>query len=180
WIVSGREKSSPAPEGGSLVIDRVDHERAAADEAGCMSAALECMFQEASTDPAPDPVDIGRKLAEQQAGNRIWWLAGTDRAWQHVRNDGRRRKTIVSDDAANFMNDQDGRKTLLLIGKGAGPEPMVQRRLSAAEFRNVVSRSERLGRRDRHGLALGCIVRFPRGRTLCHFHHFGHRLSRTG
>lgn len=29
-----------------------------------MNAALECMFQEAGTDPVPDPVDIGRKLAE--------------------------------------------------------------------------------------------------------------------
>lgn len=70
-----------------------------------MNAALECMFQETGTDPASGPVDIGRKLAEQQAGNRIWRLAGTDGAWQHVRNNGRRRKTIVSDDTSNFMND---------------------------------------------------------------------------
>lgn len=111
-----------------------------------MSAALECMFQEAGTDPTSRPVDIRRKLAEQQAGNGIRRLARTDRSGQYVRNDGSGRETIVADDTAPLMNGQDGCKAFLLIGKRARLEPMVERRLSAGELRNVVSRGERLGR----------------------------------
>ena len=116
-----------------------------------MHAALERVFHETRADPAPLPIDVGRELTEQQARNRIGRLARADRARQHVRHDGRRRETIVADDTTRLMNDDDGCKAFLLIGKCASLEPVIERRLPAGESGNAVSRRERFGYRDSHG-----------------------------
>jgi hypothetical protein len=87
------------------------------------------VFQQPGADPASGPADIGRELAEQQAGHRIGWLAGPDGSRQDVRNDGGRGKAVIADDAPRLVDDKDGGEALLLTGKRPGLELALEVRI---------------------------------------------------
>jgi hypothetical protein len=149
--VSRGNEATPPPERRGFGIDGVDHESTTSDERR-RHDALEGVFQQPGSDPAPGPGNVRRELAEQQARHRIGRLAGADGSRQDVRNDRCGRKAVIADDTARLMHDQDSGETLLLVGKRSGLEPMVEGRLSAGELGNVVG--------------CGLAVREPRGPRL--------------
>lgn len=138
-----RQEAPSLPEPGSIIIDRVDHEGAAANQAGSINAAFEGMFDQARADPLPCPSKVSRKLAEEQAGNRIGWLAGPDRSRQDRGHDGGRSQAIVSDNPPRLMHDEYGGKALLLIGQCARLQPVIERWLATGKLRDVMRSRER-------------------------------------
>lgn len=146
-IILRRHKASALPEASGLFIDGVDHQRSTADQSGRLNTALERVFDQTRTDPLACPSGIRGKLAEEKARDWIGRLAGADRTRHDRRNHGGRRQTIVSDHAPRLVNDENGGKTLLLIGKGARLQPVIERRLATGEFGNIMRGGERFGSR---------------------------------
>lgn len=114
-------------------IDCIDHQRASSDQFRRLNAALKGMLYQARADAAPSPSDIGRKLAKEQARHRIGRLPRADRPRQDRRHDGRRRQPVVSGHPAGFVDNENGRKALLLVGERAAFQPFIKRRLPAGK-----------------------------------------------
>lgn len=172
-IIPGWEKSSSLPEGRCFHIDSVDEQRPTANELCHRDATLQSMFQQAGPDTAAGPGEVRCELAEQEARHWIRRLARSDGPRQGVRDDGRRRETIEADHAAFLVSDQNRGEALLLVRKRPGLEPVVERRLTAGECRDVVRCGERLGDRETQGSAFCDVARLPRGGALRQFDHFG-------
>ena len=135
------------PELRGFIIHGVDHQRAPADQTCGLNAALKRMLYQARANAAPRPFRIGGKLAEKKAGDRIRRLTSADRARQHSRDNGGRRKTVVANDTSGLVNDEDGREALLLIRESAHLQPVIERRLATGEFENIMRGGERFGSR---------------------------------
>lgn len=142
-IVLRRNEASPLPELGSLVINSIDHQRPSANEASGLNTPLKGMLHQAGADPLSGPGRIRRKLTEKQAGNGIGRLSCTDSARQNRRDDPRRRQPIISDDAPRVMDNHDRREALFLIGEGSRFQPVIECRVTAGEFGNVMGRGKR-------------------------------------
>lgn len=104
------------------------------------------MLQKTGADAASCPLEIGGELAEKQAGNRIGRLARAHRARQERRNHRSGGQAIISDDASGLMDDYDGGEALLLIGESPGLQPVIECRLAAGEFRDVMCCGNRFRR----------------------------------
>lgn len=142
-IVPGGHESASLPEPRSLVIDSIDHQGTTADQVCRLNAALKRMLHKTCADALPRPSDVCGKLAEKQAGNRIGRLPGADRAGQDCRDNGGWRQTVISDHAPGLMDNEDGGETLLLIGKRARLQPVIERRLATGKGRDVMFRIQR-------------------------------------
>lgn len=116
-VVFRRQKTAALPELRRLRIDGIDHQRASAHELSSLDAALERMLEQPRTDAPTCPNRVSGQLAEKETGNGIWWLTCPNRTRQYRRNDGRRCNTVVADDTAIIVDDHDGGKALLLVGK---------------------------------------------------------------
>lgn len=119
------------PEQSRLLIDGIDQQGPTADQSRRQNATLKSMFHQASADPLPRPISVRGELPEKQAGDRVGRLSGADRARQDRRNHPCRSQPIISDDTPRLVNDDDSREALFLIGKGAGLQPVIERRLTA-------------------------------------------------
>ena len=116
-IILGRDESASLPEFCGFHIDRMDDQSASTDQAGGGDAALQRVADKARSNSPPDPVLIGRKLSEKQAGNRIGRLPRADRSWQRRGQDGGRRETVIADHSIGLVNDEDRCKAFFLIGE---------------------------------------------------------------
>lgn len=141
-VLRGREASA-LPELRRFVIDGVGHQRPPADQSGGLDATLKSMFHQTCADAYPHPFRVRGKLAEEKTGNRIGRLPGADRAREDRRDDGGRRQAVIPDDAPALMDDENRRETFLLIGKRARLQPMIERRLAAGKFGNIMRRRKR-------------------------------------
>ena len=148
-IVSGFDEAPPAPEVRGLRVDGIDHQCAAADERRGGHAALQSVLDQARADSPPSPCRVGGELAEKQARHWVGRLPGAHGAGHDARDDRGRRQAIIADNPLRLVNDEDGREALFLIGKGARLQPMIQGQLAARELREIMSRRQRLGRRER-------------------------------
>lgn len=128
-------------------IDGIDHQRAPSDQFRRLNTTLKGMLHEARADTSPSPTGIGRKLAEEQARHRVGRLPGADRPGQDRRHDRRRGQTVVSNHPASLVGNENGRKALLLIGEGAGFQPMIERVLPTGKSGHVVKCCKRFGSR---------------------------------
>ncbi len=106
------------------------------------------MFEQARANSLANPILIRRKLPKQQAGDRVGRLAGPDRPRQYRRHDRRWRETIVTDHSIGFMDNKNGRETLLLVGQSSRFELAIERRLAAGKLREIMGRRQQLGAGD--------------------------------
>ena len=135
-------------------------------------APLQGVLEQASSDAASGPAEIGRELAEQQTRHGIGRLACPNGSGKDVRRHRRRREAVIADDTALLVNDENGRKTLFLVGERPGLEPVVEGRLAATEPGNVMGRGQRFGSRKSHDSTLRSIAGLPRRGAFREFHHF--------
>jgi len=154
WIIFRRDKSASRPKIRRLDVDSVDDQRASADEIRGYHTALQRMLEQPCTNSLADPILICRELSQQQAGDRIGRLAGADRSRQCGRQDGSGGETIIANDPIGFMNDKDGRKTLLLVGERSRFQPTIKRGFATGKFGNVVGSRKWFG-------AGNCTSHFP-------------------
>lgn len=91
------------------------------------------MLQQSRPEPKPGIGLIDRELSEQQAGDGIWRLAGSDGSWQDGRYDSGGCKPVIADNPALIMHDDNGCKTFLLITQGSVFQPTVEKRLATGE-----------------------------------------------
>lgn len=141
-VLRGRETSA-FPELSRFVIDGVDHQGTPTDQSGGLDATLKGMFYQTCADTSPHPFRVRGKLTEEKTRNRIGWLPGADRARQDRRNDGGRRQAVIPDDAPRLVDDENRRETFLLIGKRARLQPIIECRLAAGKFGNIMRRRKR-------------------------------------
>lgn len=142
-IVLRGHETSALPELSRFLIDGIDHQRSATDQSSGLDASLEGMFHQTCTDASSRPLRVRSKLAEEKTGNGIGRLPGAYRARQDRRNDSGRRQAIISDDAPRLVDDENRRETFFLIGKRARLQPMIERRLAAGKFGNIMRRRKR-------------------------------------
>jgi hypothetical protein len=71
WIVLGGNETASPPESGSFEVDRVDDQGATFDEVCGRDTPLQRVLEQAGAKPLADPVLIGRKLSQQQAGDGV-------------------------------------------------------------------------------------------------------------
>lgn len=144
-IIFGAQEAAPFPEQRRLLIDGINHQCPSPDERRSQDTSLQRVLDEAGSDPLPRPSGIGGKLAEKKAGNGVGRLARADRTRQDRRHHGRRRQTIIADDAPRLMDHENGGKAFLLIGKGARLQPVIERRLATGEFGYIMRGGEQFG-----------------------------------
>ena len=113
------------------------------------------MFEQAGANSLADPVLVGRELPEQQAGDGVGRLAGSDRSRQDRWHDGGWREAVIADHPMGFMDDEDGCKALLLVGQRSRLEPAIERRLAAGELGKSMGRRQQFGAGDSQTLAPG-------------------------
>ncbi|KNY12933.1 hypothetical protein AKG11_32025 [Shinella sp. SUS2] len=135
------------PELRGYIVHGVDHQRSPADQTCGLNATLKRMLHQARANAASRPFRIGGKLAEKKAGDRIRRLTSADRARQHSRDNGGRRKTVVANDTSGLVNDENCREALLLIGESACLQPVIKRRVPTGELGHVMRGGERFGSR---------------------------------
>jgi hypothetical protein len=177
-IIFRRNKSASGPKACRLDVNGVDDQRPSAHEIRGCHTALQCMLEQPSTNSLADPILICRELSQQQARYRIGRLAGADRSRQCGRQDGRGGETIIANDPIDFMNDKDGRKTLLLVGERSRLQPSIKRRFATGKFGDFVGSCKWFGAGKCHlSLPSFCILGFPGGRALQQFDQFGHRAG---
>lgn len=150
-IISGRLKSSAPPEFGSLPVDGVDHQCPPTDQRRGLNAALKGVLHKASPDAQLGRANIGRELAKQHAGNWIRRLPRPHGARWHRWHNGCWCKAVISHHTPCLMHDENGGKTLLLIGERTGFQPVVERRLATGELRNIMGGGKRFGSRKLQG-----------------------------
>ena len=73
------KETARRPKRSSFNVNRVDDQSATANEACGRNTALQGMFEQAGANSLADPVPIRRKLSQQQAGDRVGRLTGSDR-----------------------------------------------------------------------------------------------------
>jgi len=136
------------------------------------------MLEQPCANSLADPILICRKLSQQQAGNRIGRLAGADRSRQCGRQDSSGGETVIANDPIGFVNDKDGRKTLLLIRERWRFQPPIKGWFATKEIGEVMSSCKRFRGRNCHLSLLSFgILGFPGGRALKQFDQFGYRAG---
>ncbi len=128
--------------------EHVAHERIASAQEPTVRADFGDLLDRADkiTFVSDDAALLG-KLAEKKAGDRIRRLTSADRARQHSRDNGGRRKTVVANDTSGLVNDENCREALLLIGESACLQPVIKRRVPTGELGHVMRGGERFGSR---------------------------------
>ena len=150
-IIPARQEAVPGPKRRGISIQRVDHDRTAANQARNVQAPAQGMGQKRCADAPARPSRIRRKLPEQEARNWVGRLSRPDRPRHPGRDDGSGRKAVAAYDPASLMHDDDSRKAPLLVCQRPGPQPGIQGRLATCEQRHVVVRVQRFRLRQRQG-----------------------------
>ena len=89
------------------------------------------MLQKSGPDASAGEGCVRGELTEQDARDRVWRLAGPDRARHDGRHDAGWGQSIIADNAIFVGNDHDDREALLLVGKSPRLEPIIEGRLAA-------------------------------------------------
>lgn len=114
-IILRREESAAAPETRGLLVDSVDHQGAPADQLGRRDAALERMLDKPGANAFAGPIEIRRKLPQQQTRHGVGRLSCSNRSGKCAGGYRGRRQTIIADDATFIVNHHNRGKSLLLI-----------------------------------------------------------------
>lgn len=173
-VVPRRQKAAPLPEVGGAIIERVDDERATANQYSASDRSDQRVPQKAGPDTSAGPGFIRRELAEQEARDGIGRLSRPD-----GRDDRGRCQTVVPDHAAAIMDDHDNREAFSLIGQRPDLQPVIEGTLATRKARDVVLFAQEFGRRegqDRPSTTF--VARLPGRFALKQIDHLGYSLRR--
>jgi hypothetical protein len=96
------------------------------------------MIEKCYADAFSRPISVGRQLAYQKTGDGVGRLPSADGTRERGRHYAGWGDAVVSDHPQVFVDDIDGRETLLLVRQGARLQPVIERRLSGAELSDIM------------------------------------------
>ena len=176
-VVAAGPKAAAPPEGGGFVVDRLDDQRAPADESGgrarCGAARARATPSRGPAPPIADRSRAGR--AEGRARDSAAGRCAANAA--STRERSRSAPALKSGDPIRFVRDHHHGEAVALVGERPRPQPVVERRLAAGEGVGLMMRGDRFGRRQHRGRSAFRRRGFPRRRPLQRRHHFGRRLG---
>ena len=156
-IERGRLEAEGQIEGFGLLREGVSDDASNADAVGSVGDSFGAVAKQRSSQPTSLPGAIYRETGEQSDGDRIGHIAlePAKRASEanRARCDG-----VIGDDAAVFRHDESAGRTAGLVATRAALQPVVERRNSGGESRQLVHICKRLWLGERHAYSQGAAV----------------------